>query len=105
MTQQDPIKAANEKFSRDFEARQRFLFDVRCGGEPEILYDPDTGWELCMEGHNIFYPLEGSEDAVNMILCALAYHYRRLSAALGDPEQPCELEAIRRVRLDGKNAD
>ncbi len=57
-----------------------------------------------MEGHNTFYSLEGSEDAVNMIPSALAYHYRRLSAALGDPEQPCAREAIRCLRLDGKKA-
>lgn len=43
MIQKDPIKIANEKFSRDFEARQRFLFDVRCGREPKLLYDPVKG--------------------------------------------------------------
>lgn len=104
MTQQDPIIAANERFGHDFEARHGFLFDVRCGGEPELLYDPVTGWELYMKGHNTFYSLEGSEDAVNIILRALAYHYRRLSAALGDPEQPAAREAIKRLRLDGTNA-
>ena len=87
MTQQDPIKPAQEQSAHDLDAQQRFLFDIRCGGEPEILHDPDTGWELHMYNHDGFYPLEGSEGAVNMILSALAHHYRRVSAVLGDPDQ------------------
>ena len=100
MTQQDPIKVAQDQFRRDLDATKKFLFDVRCGGKPEIMYDPVTGWELTMDGHAVIYTLEHSESAVNMILQALAYHYQRLSAVLGDPDKKCNRAAVEQLRLD-----
>ena len=83
----DGIKAAQEQDRRDRDLTQAFLFDLRCGGMPEIMYDPVTGWELFMEDHRVVFPLDGSESAVNMILKSLVFHYQYLSATLGDPDK------------------
>jgi len=80
----DSIRAVQEQDLRDREATEAFLFDVRCGGKPEILYDPVTGWELYMEGHRVIFSLDGSKSAVNMILRALIFEYRYQCALLGD---------------------
>lgn len=98
MKTHDPIKTAQENYQLNMAATKKFLFDVRCGGEPEIINDPVTGWELFMDGRGVIFSLEHSESAVNMILYNLAYHYRRLSAALGDPDQKCNRVSVEQLR-------
>jgi len=97
MTQQDSIKVAQKNFQIDSKASQKFLFDVRCGGVPEIMYDPMTGWELFMDGHGVIFPLESCVEAVNMILQALTYHYQRLSAVLGDPDKKWDIAGVQQL--------
>ncbi len=64
-------------FAHDMKAMEKFLEAIRHCGEPQILFDPLTGWELYMEDHHVYFPLESSAAAVNMIVGALAEHYRR----------------------------
>ena len=64
-------------FERDNSAKDEFLAAIRYGGKPEILFDDLTGWELFMADHSVYFPLKSSAAAVNMILGALAEHYRR----------------------------
>ncbi|KQB15321.1 hypothetical protein LY44_01338 [Rhodobacter capsulatus] len=82
----DPVKAEMEAYDRDVKTAERVLFDIRAGGEVEIMYDPMTGWEMSGEDVSVYMPLETAERAVNMILRRLTRHYRKLSALRGNPD-------------------
>jgi len=66
-------------------AVKRLLADIRKGGEPKFILDPNTGWDLCMDDHNAFYPLYGASEIVNALLEALSADYRSVSAEHCDP--------------------
>lgn len=84
MTTQHPIETYHEEWRRDRAIIDEFLYQLRCGKKPELINDDVIGWELFVDGHG-YYPLKDCEEIVNKIIEELAFHYQRLSAALGDP--------------------
>ena len=70
-----PIKADMESYDGDVKTAERVLFDIRSGGEVEIMHDPKTGWEMSGEGLSCFMPLDTGERVVNMVLsCSIPEH-------------------------------
>ena len=83
----DPIKAAQEEHQRDVATSEKVLFAIRCGAQVRIMHDQESGWEMSGEGLPVFMPLDTGEQAVNLILQGLVWHYRQLTAVLGNPDR------------------